>query len=332
VISAKKPDSADIESHLQRLKRQPWLGEAQKWWPDFLFRFDNIDAVVRILNSGRLLSRVAAAESGVMLRDCASLDIITATPEQWKRCARLYFRPRSPTQFNSEGFRPAGNYDRGAQCPVPVVMLFKAVDVLTRAETRFSNGNLAASALVGNDATFLKSIPFDKVYHDTWFKSEDRHSIIFHRQAEVIVPNEMDLSALRYVGCRTRAEYETLIFSLDRKAKKTWSKFIGLGSKANLHHRRWTFVEDVKLSREKIHFVFNPSSELPGPFHLKVEIYEVATDKTYTVEQDDYFAKSGLIIHLRRLPHPENYTVILTLDGQLAYANHYREEEVDVPF
>jgi ssDNA thymidine ADP-ribosyltransferase, DarT len=330
VTAPKKSDSAEIEAHIRSLKRQSWLGEARLWWPDFLFRFDNIDVVARILSSGRLLSRAAAMRDGVMLRDSASPEIIAVTPEQWKKCARLYFRPRSPTQFNSEGFRPAGEYHRGAQCPVPVVMLFRAVDILTRADAQFSNGNLATSAATGDDVTFLRSIPFEQVYHDSWFSWEDRGSIIFHRHAEVIVPDELDLAALRFIGCRTQAEYETLIYLLDKKARNNWSKLIGLGTKANLHYRRWTFVEDVKLTKEEIHFRFNPSSETPGPFHLQVKINEVATGKMYLLEKFDYTANSSLNISLKNIKHSESYTVELTLDGQLAYANHY--EEVDIPF
>ena len=328
---ARKPDRAEIEAHLIRLKGQTWLGQARAWWPDYLFRFDNIDAVARILNSGRLLSRVTAMESGAMLRDCASLDIIASTPEKWKRCARLFFRPRSPTQFNSEGFRPAGHYTRDAECPIPVVMLFNSLDVLTRADSRFSNGSLAAFAAVGDTAKFLESIPFDLVYHDTSFKPEDRDTIIFHRQAEVVVPNEMDLSALRFIGCRTQAEYETLVYLLDARAKKTWASKIGLSTKANLHYRRWTFVEDVKLTKERLQIHFNPSTALAKPFRLRIEIREVATEKIYSLERDDYTANGDLTVTLGRLQHPEDYILEVTLDGRLAYSNRYHEEE-DIPF
>lgn len=262
--------------------------------------------------------------------DCASPEIIARTADKWKHYVRLYFRPRTPTQYDSEGFRPRDRYVLGAHCPVPVVMLFDASEILTRADTEFSDGNLAANAATGRDARFLESIPFEHVYHDRRFEPPEKATIIFHRHAEVIVPNELDLSSLRFVGCRTQAEYETLLHLLRPDAKEKWAAKVGLGAKGNLHIRQWTFVEEVALTRERIRFQFNPSSKTPGPFRACVKIREDYTGNEYSWSSDPYFAKSTLGINLQTLRHPEGYTVRLDLDGQLAYTNHY--EEGDIPF
>jgi hypothetical protein len=209
-------------------------------------------------------------------------------------------------------------------------MLFDAYEVLSRADTEFSNGNLAGKASTGSDARFLASIPFRKVYHDTWFEPSERVEIIFHRHAEVIVPNELELSALRFVGCRTQAEYETLLHLLDSEARKKWSPKIGAGARGNLHYRRWTFVEGVELTAKKIRFQFNPSSETPGPFGAHVRIWEGVTGQEYSWRSDALMANSTLELSLQPLQHPESYTVRLELDGHLAYANHYVEG--DIPF
>jgi hypothetical protein len=326
----RKPDSKRIQEHVKKLKERAWLGEARAWWPDYLFRFDDIRAAAQILNDGRILSRAAAVASGVMTTDCASPEVIASTEDRWKQFARLYFRPRTPTQYDSEGFRPSTCYILGAHCPAPVVMLFDAVDVLTRIDTKFSNGNLAAKAATGDDAAFLASIPFEAVYHDSRFDPSEKATIIFHRHAEVIVPDELELSPMRFVGCRTQAEYETLLHLLKPKAREQWSAKIGLGTKANLHYRRWTFVEQVELSREKIRFHFNPSSRTPGPFSARVSIRELETDDEYIWEDNSYSASSTLEINLQNLKHPESYEVRLELDGRLAYSNSYEEE--DIPF
>ena len=111
------------------------------------------------------------------------------TDEKWKNCVRLYFRPRTPTQYQVEGFRPQGQLGSlQAHMPVPVFFLFEAKDILTRAGTRFSAGNLAASRVVGEDAVYFESIPFQKVYHDSWMAEGEKGNIKFHRHAEVIVP------------------------------------------------------------------------------------------------------------------------------------------------
>ncbi|MGO8701673.1 MAG: DarT ssDNA thymidine ADP-ribosyltransferase family protein [Limisphaerales bacterium] len=88
---------------------------------------------------------------------------------------RLYFRPRTPTQHQIEGFRPAGQYGSlGKHMPLPVFFLFDSKDVLTREATRFSKGNLSQNPEVGEDATFFASIPFEKVYHDSWLQKRKR--------------------------------------------------------------------------------------------------------------------------------------------------------------
>lgn len=326
----RKTDSEKIREHIKRLKGEPWLRAAREWWPDFLFRFDNIDAAARILNSGKLLCRRAAQTAGVMGLDCASPAVIASTSDKWKHYVRLYFRPRTPTQYDSEGFRTSDKYELGAHCPVPVVMLFDAAEILTRASTEFSEGNLAANAATGDDAKFFGGIPFEKVYHDTWFEPSQKAPIIFHRHAEVILPNELDLNPLRFVGCRTQAEWETLMYLLEPEARKKWSAKIGPGAKANLHYKRWTFVEQVELSRNKIRFQFNPSSATPGPFRACVEIREDVTGKVYRWNQDQFYAKSNLELSTGPLTHPDGYTIRLELDGQLAYANHY--EQIEIPF
>ena len=325
----RKADSARIQTHIEKLKAEPWLGKARGWWPNYLYRFDNIDSAAKIINVGKILCRSAAGSAGVLGLDCASPEIIACTADKWKHYVRLYFRPRTPTQYDSEGFRPRDRYVLGAHCPVPVVFLLDASEILTRADTEFSDGNLAANAATGTDAHFLERIPFKHVYHDSWFEASEKATIIFHRHAEAIVPNELDLSSLRFVGCRTQAEYETLLHLLEPTPRREWAAKIGLGAKLSLHYRRWTFVEQVELTRKKIRFQFNPSSGTPGPFYALVRIHEDAGGNEYVWSSDRFLANSTLELSLQTLRSPEAYTVRLELDGQLAYTNHHVE---DIPF
>jgi hypothetical protein len=202
---------------------------------------------------------------------------------------------------------------------------------MTRADAEFSDGNLAAAnASTGNDGSFLEKIPFKKVYHSSALDPPDKREIIFHRHAEVIVPGELDLSAVRFIGCRTQAEYETLVFLLEPAARNKWAAKIGLGAKANLHYRHWTFLEQVELSDAKIRFQFNPSSATPGPYRASAEIREDATGDVFSWNNASFLANSVFELGLDPLRHPEAYAVRLELDGQLAYANHY--EEINIPF
>jgi hypothetical protein len=65
-----------------------------------------MDNAIKILESGQLLSRKKLIEAGEMITDNASAEVIDNTDEAWKGYVRLYFRPRTPTQHNNQGFRP----------------------------------------------------------------------------------------------------------------------------------------------------------------------------------------------------------------------------------
>ena len=324
-----KPDADEILHHITRLQAKSWLGPAQARWPELLFRFDDVEAAATILNTGMLLSREAALNAELVKFDSASPEIIAKTADRWKKYVRLYFRPRSPTQYANEGFRSASKIRYDAHCPVPVVFVFDAASILTRSDSLFSDGNLGAGARTGNSARFLSRVPFDKVYHDKYLEPSEKRSIIYHRNAEVIVPNQLNLKSLRFVGCRTTAEYETLLNLLSVGALDKWQRMIGLGTKANLHFRRWLFVERVTLGMDSIVFRFNPSTEDPGPFKARVEIAVPATGKTHVWEKS-VSPVPVLSFNLKNLNYPIEYHIRLTLDGRLAYSNRF--EQYDVPF
>lgn len=322
---SRKPDHQAILEHITTLKQEAWLGPARSWWPDFLFRVDDVVAASKILQSGRLLSRAQAAKEGVLVDDAASPIVIGNTSEKWKEYVRLHFRPKTPTQFANEGFRPREVCRLGgAHCPAPIVMLFDAADVLTRQGTKFSDGNLAAgSSLIGEDAAFLRKIPFQKVYHSKPLMDEaTKHNILYHRQAEVIIPRELDLSALRFIGCRSQAEYETLIHMLSPQDRQKWSGLIALGTTRSLHFKNWTFVEQVDMSEDQITIRFNPSTLTPEPFLIEVIVTDV-NKKKYKWEKANYKAALDQKVKFS-LPNKSEYRVSIKLDGRVAYANYYR--------
>jgi hypothetical protein len=143
-----KPNTPRIRKVLRDLKNAPWLVTARAWWPDYLFHFTDIRNAVSILREGALLSRQEATERGVMVTDNASQEIISQTDDKWQDHVRLYFRPRTPTQYRNEGFRPSDQRELGAHCPVPVYFLFDSFQVLSREDSLFSGGNLASEPQV----------------------------------------------------------------------------------------------------------------------------------------------------------------------------------------
>lgn len=323
-----KPDAKEIHAHINSLKKAKWLGSARSWWPNYLFHFTDIPNAVNILKRGELLSRAEAKASKQLVTNSASPEVISQTEEQWKDYVRLYFRPRTPTQFRSEGFRPIEQRELGgAHCPVPIYFLFDSAFVLCRQDTLFSEGNLAAGeAQAVGDAKNFKRIPFEKVYHDTRFAPQERGTIVFHRNAEVIVPKRLDLDSLRFILCRSQAEYNTFLYLLPPNTSTRWARKIGVDMRMNLFERRWTFVEDTELSTTEISFRFNKSTEMPGPFHARVIIHEILTKDIYEWKDDNYQANGVLRIGLSKLDAPQYYSVSLFLDDQLAFTGRYQED------
>jgi hypothetical protein len=338
-VSLKKSDAPAIRDFMAGLKEQSWLSPDQRGWPDSLYRFEHVEGAAAILNSGVLLSRAQAQRRGSIRKDCAAADILNQTPDRWKDCVRLYFRPLTPMQYNTEGHRPTGEYARQASCPVPVVLKFSAASILTRSSTRFSDGNLAATSRVrvGDDIGFLSSIPFHLVYHNTWMPAEQKEELTFRRHAEAIVPNELRLTALQAVLCRTAAEMETLLYLLSDGAKDRWAKCIG--TKASLFYRHWSYVESVTLTNEAAVFMFHPSSRTPGPFAAEARFVVLPSSKAYLWKNDSFYtnraakfgaarAGAALRVGLAHAGRPSDYKVELRLDSELAYANSHHEDSV----
>lgn len=317
----------EIRQHLQSLKQQSWLSPAQRWWPDFLFHCTDVRNVVNILQNGEMLSRRRARASGQLHVDIASPDVIARTNQRWQDYVRLYFRPKTPTQFQIEGFRPPEHQPYGVQCPVPVYLLFGAAALLSRARVLFTNGNVANGAQPTNDLDFLKTIPFEMVYHSMPVDHVERDRIVYHRHAEVLVPERLSTSAILFLRCRSQAEYETLLSLLPPHTLTQWSNKIGVSPKLDLFSRQWCFVEQVEMNRESVLFRFNTgdSRNPSGPFRARAEIIETLTDSRLVWSDDNFVVRPAFRLRLN-CQQPQDYTIKFWLDDQLAYSGKYQEE------
>lgn len=339
----RKADDGAIADFLNQLAAEPWLDSARRVWPSYLYHFTDVCNVPSIIAADKLLSRSRAEAAGLMATDNASQTIIAQTRQSVRNHVRLYFRPRTPTFYLNEGIRPIGQRDLNAHCPVPVAFLFDSRHVLGMSDTRFSNGNLASyQAVIGDDVSFLREIPFRTVYHDTWFASDEREEIIFRRQAEVIVPNELSLDGLLHVCVRSVAEYETLITALIRDNRVSAAAYnrvlslVRINSRASLFHYRWTYVERVDIIDDTIRITFNPSTRTPGPFTGTFIFEEAASRVIATDTITDLTANNALWypipVQFRRTP----FWFTLRLDDCLAYTCKLdpapEDELLDVPF
>lgn len=314
-----------ISRFLDALKKETWLG-ANSWWPDYLFHFTDILNAVSILREGALLSRNEVQSRGLMATDNASPEIIGNTDDKWKGYARLYFRPRTPTQASNEGFRPPQRWNYNAHCPVPIYFIFDSKSVLARPDARFTTGSLATNSTpdILSKAADLEQIPFDLVYHDAKFSMSERSSIVFRRHAEVIVPRQLDLDALRYIVCRSQAEYETFLHLLPQNARMRWSDRLRLdSSRKPVFLKHWTYVESANLSSSRLTFHFNESSETLGPFYAEAYINHTISPRKFRWQNTSFTANKSLNLNLPS--DISDYFVFLTLDGQLAFADRYQD-------
>ena len=317
-----RAETREIRRHLQRLKQQPWLLRHQQWWPDYLFHCTDVRNVASILRSGEMLSRKKVLESRQPHVDIASSEIIAQTDEFWHDYVRLYFRPRTPTQFQNEGFRPPENRPYGVQCPVPVYLLLDAIDVLSGTGVLFTDGNVAAGPTPTDDIGFFKSIPFETVYHDGAFGRDNRGTIVYHRNAEVLVPERLSTNAIRGILCRSQAEYETLLDLLSPGVLHQWVDRIRV--RPGLFFRRWCFLEQVEMTPEYVRFRFHVGNPA-GPFDARAEIVPIPTGQTLNWSKPDFKFVSTLNLRLRS-GNLRDYTCRLFLDDQLAYSGKFQDE------
>jgi hypothetical protein len=341
MTETKKKDAEGFRQKLESLKQEPWLGTARSWWTDFLFHYTNITNMVKILSSGKLLSRGEALAQGIEFADSASSEIIQHTSPLLRKHVRFYFRPRTPAFYQIEGIKPKSNSSRqrySAHCPVPVYLLFDATELLAMSESKFSNGNLAHhDARRFSDAESFDPLPFQLIYHDSELLDETmKRQVIFHRQAEVIIPKEVSLTHLKRIWCRSEAEYETLRYLLPIDIWQKYKDKITARTDQSLFNRRWIYVEKVEMNSKEIVIIFHPCSDSRdvGPFQMRIEIIEQSTGMIYSWEWRRDTLKTREFkesFSLTKLTSPDAYSVKFYIDDDLVYAGSYRSED-DIPF
>ena len=327
-----KVDAVQLSEEIDSLAASDWLGKARKWWPYFLFHYTSIENAVNILERGSLYSRKYMEDNEGKFHNGASPEIINQTNQEWKEYVRLYFRPRTPTMYSNEGFRPNADWQYGAHCPVPVCFLFDSKQVLTQEGVLFSDGSLASSnPSVYSTAVDYSNLPFEKIYHDSYFSQEDKPTILFHRQAEIIVKNELNLEALNKVFCRSEAEYRTLQFLLNSSEVKKYKNSIGSSQKGNLFFKHWLFIERVDLEPGKLYVTCSkPPSKCPN-FLLNFNITCVENESTFKLKLESYKVEcKDFYIKLPKDLDSNSFIVKIYFDDCIMFADHF--EPIEIPF
>lgn len=323
-----KPDSDKIINFLDNLANESWLGSVRSRWVKYVFHYTDILNAVEILKSEKLLCRTELENTGKMPVDNASRAIISTTETDVKSYVRLYFRPKTPTQYNNEGIRPINEQSLESHCPVPIFFLFDSKKILTKIDCQFAEGNLAKLGIQGfrSTAEELASFDFRKIFHQGVFNRTERDNIILSRNAEVVIPNELDLSALKFIVCRSPAEKESLLYLLPKNIVSKWGSKILVDTKADFYNRNWAFIQTVQLNSKTAIFDFSPDAIATEPFVL------TAIRRGYEEKirrQENFRANKKLMFEFPR--DIWKYEIELKLDDNLAFIGSY-DGSNDIPF
>jgi len=318
---------AEIQQFFSTYDWQWTSRDARKWWPKLCFHYTDLPNVPKILKEGYLYSRNYLESHNAKWRDVASHQVLEKTSEDTKNSVRFYFRPRTPTQYRIEGIKSKTSIAQSTfpqHCPIPIFLLFDIVDILSRVNSQFSEGNLASEwSNTFNNPADLYNLPWRLIYHTGSFDPRQRE-ITRHRCAEIVIPQKIDLNGLKYIFCRSEAEKETLLHLLKENPKISdkYSGIISSSGKYELFEKRHTFVESVNLNRDNVVIQFSPDTQSPGPFELKVNLIFSAFSKqlikSINLSEFDFSIKVNI---------PEkwkgSYTIKVLLDDYLVYSNSF---------
>jgi len=231
------------------------------WWSEYLYHFSDAHNIASILSDGIIYSRRDALQMNKMKNDNASEVVIDHTAFITKGFAKLYFRPKTPTQYHNEGYKPIASRDveMNASCPVPVFLLMDINAVLNMSDAYFVEKGLA-----GNGHPFrhgieeFERLDFYKIYHDGGYDKETQADIKEYRQSEVVREGGIPVEPyLKCIVCRSSAEKDMLMFLLKSYSLDLYEKYknkIMYRPKINCFFYNGVFVESVQWSGDSICF------------------------------------------------------------------------------
>ncbi len=294
----------------------------RRGWPSRLFHHAPLENAALILREGVLRSR--NDPNNRKQRDVAAPGVIDNRAQAHSR-VRLYFRPKTPTQYNIEGIRKTGECPNGEETHAPVLVMFvlDARSVLTRGDVLVSDQNMQrAAAVAAATEEHFSRIPFEKVYHEGGFGGDD--SIKYYRCAEVLPTSPLPLDGcLREVCFRSEPERETLLTMLgDARAK--WAPLCHVSDTLKVFEKRFTFVEAIELTNEGVVFALNHRWDR-GKIDIRIRAWDEHDRLVldfYNAAHDAKPATGGRWIFKRALSDGL-YRVTVHLESHLAFQGNF---------
>lgn len=82
------------------------------------------------------------------------------------------------------------------------------------------------------------------------------------------------------------------------------------------------------MEQNQVSFVFNASTQTPGPFAASLSVHDRATGKRYNWSNMTFNASGSLAVGIPQIQKPCAYDVRFTLDEAVAYAGHFKPESI----
>lgn len=291
----------------------------RKYWPTRLFHHAPLENAISILQAGVLRSRNDPLNTHP--RDVAAQEVVNTRVEAHDY-VRLYFRPKTPTQYSIEGIRKINEcpYGEGTHAPFLVMFALDARSVLSQPDTRFSDRNMQLIATVSGDTEeYFENIPFQKVFSEG--NTGGDRSITDARSAEVMAHSPLDLNdCLREIYFRSEPERDTVLSMLGAH-RDTWAKMCYVSDNLKVFQKRHTFVQEIALTPEGVTFLLNPRHDL-GKIKVAISITDTTGKKVadfFNEALDARPAGNNRWIYKCSLPTGV-YFVTVRLEDQLAYS------------
>jgi hypothetical protein len=325
--------SLKTKEHIDRWGKELSLPKASAYrskWPKFLFHHASLQNACKILEAKALLSR---NDIGTVAHDdVAPAQIISARIDA-HAFARLYFRPKNPTQYNVEGIRkPEDLYlnDPTAHIPLLYMFMFSAESVLKLASTQFSNGNMQSKSTQFNRTEqFFDAIPFDKVFHEGFYTPEEGAQIRTARNAEVLAQSPLDLiEHLRFVLCRSEAEKLTLLHTC-KKIYPYLKVKVRTFTEVGIFESRFAYVRNVDVTYDSCLIQFSPRKD-GKTIEVEIELFDHRNKVVRALTPSEIDPTKRLRFNFGVPLLNGRYSLKIRVDKHLAYSNEHLLD--DIPF
>lgn len=318
-------DVAKIEALIESLcNNNP---SVDKNIPKYLYHFSDIENIIGILESGYLYSRNYAIEKELMKNDNANQNVIKITDDQHKNYVRLYFRPRTPTQYHNEGIKSEyRDYEVEGHSPIPIFLLFSSKKMLSREDTKFVGKNLALKPVIKNTIDDLLKFDFEKIFHNGPIGGD--RDIIEKRHAEVLINEKCDLANLELIVVRSSAEKETLInLLIDKNINLDLDIKILTDGRNIVYNKSRAYIDYVELNENYFKIGFTNFSTLTENDIIKLQLRDKENIVSKKVKAIECISGKKFKLENER----DSYELCIYVNHKLVYLGRYLKE-TNLPF